>query len=147
MKTIIPILLISTALFISGCSHRCQTHTCSMRQAKATCSQKTPAHFAFDSAVLDQVDKDNLERVAHWLKENPTQKVRISGYTDSTGPKGYNLWLSKKRAKSAASYLESLGIAADRISTHGFGASDFTTSNDTPADRAKNRRIEISFYQ
>ena len=149
MKTIISIFLISASLFVSGCSHHCQHHSCPMQQdkSKTSCLQKVPAHFAFDSAILDQTDKNNLRKVAHWMKKNPTQKVRIFGYTDSTGPTGYNLWLSEKRAQNAAAYLETLGVASERILTRGFGATHFAVSNATAADRAKNRRVEISFYQ
>ena len=145
MKKTLSVLLLGTTLLVSGCSHRCGGNTCPGHQPKSTCSQKTPAHFAFDSAMLDQADKDNLNKVADWMKENPSKKVLISGYTDSTGPAAYNMTLSQERAQSAAAYLESKGIAADRISTRGLGASHFVDSNNTSAERAKNRRIEISF--
>ena len=149
MKKAVSILLLGTALCVSGCSHRCYDGACTKQAEtnKTTCSQKTPAHFAFDSAVLDAADKDNLTKVADWMKKNPNEKVRISGYTDSTGPEAYNMKLSQERAKNAARYLESLGIAANRITTRGYGATHFVTSNDTAAERAKNRRIEISFHQ
>ncbi|MBR6411929.1 MAG: OmpA family protein [Alphaproteobacteria bacterium] len=149
MKKTLSILLLGTALLTAGCSHRCYERGCSMQKEppKATCSQKTPAHFAFDSAQLDGTDKANLMKVADWMKQNPSEKVRINGYTDNTGPTAYNMHLSQKRAQSTAAYLESLGISADRITTHGYGASHFMAPNDTSADRAKNRRIEISFYQ
>ena len=149
MKKALSILLLGTALLTAGCSHRCYDGSCSdvHQSPKAACSHKTPAHFAFDSALLDTTDKNNLTKVADWMKQNPSEKVHISGYTDSTGPAAYNLHLSQERAQSAAHYLESLGISSDRISTHGYGASHFIASNDTSADRAKNRRIEISFHQ
>ena len=146
MKKTLSILLLGTTLLVSGCSHRCGGNTCSMPQPKTVCSQKTPAHFAFDSAALDQADKNNLMKVAEWMKQNPTEKVQISGYTDSTGPAAYNMTLSQERANNAAAYLKSLGISADRITTRGYGASHFMASNDTAADRAKNRRIEVSFH-
>jgi len=147
MKKTLPALLLGTALLVSGCSHRCNTCFMESEKPKASCSQKTPAHFAFGSAMLDQADKDNLDKVADWMKHNPSQKVRIAGYTDDTGPAAYNMTLSKERAQSAAAYLEGQGIAADRISTHGFGATNFAVPNTTAAERAKNRRIEISFYE
>ena len=149
MNKTISTLLLGTALCVSGCSALCYDGSCTMHKdsPKAECSQKTPAHFAFDSAVLDRADKDNLTKVADWMKKNPNEKVRISGYTDSTGPEAYNMKLSQERAQNAARYLESLGIAANRITTRGYGATHFVTSNDTAAERAKNRRIEISFHQ
>ena len=149
MKKTLSILLLGTALITAGCSHRCYDKACSMHKEapKATCSQKTPAHFAFDSATLDQTDKDNLMKVADWMKKNPTEKVCINGYTDNTGPAAYNMRLSKERANNAAIYLESLGISASRITTHGYGANHFAASNETAADRAKNRRIEVKFHQ
>ncbi|MDY6407665.1 MAG: OmpA family protein [Pseudomonadota bacterium] len=146
MKKTLSILLLGTALVVGGCSHRCGDNTCMKDANPAPTCSKTPAHFAFDSAVLDQADRDNLEKVAQRLNHNPNEKVRISGYTDSTGAQDYNMTLSKERAQSAARYLESLGISANRISIKGYGATHFVAPNETANERAQNRRIEVSFY-
>ena len=136
-------LMISTALLLAACSgHMCGQPACTGQDA-----DKTPAYFAFDSSVLSAEDKDNLDQIISRLKDNPTERVRISGYTDNTGPEAYNMTLSKQRAESAAKYLEAQGISANRIKVRGFGATHFADQNSTEAGRAKNRRIEVSFFQ
>ena len=136
------LLIISSALMLGACCGHMGDHS--------TCSGMTddaPAYFAFDSSVLSSEDKDNLDHIIARLKANPTERVRISGYTDSTGTEAYNMTLSKQRATSAAKYLESQGIASNRIKVMGYGATHFADLNTTAAGRAKNRRIEVSFFQ
>ena len=152
MNKSFSILMMSTALLVSACSgHRsCDFTACSSKQTNGTmltCTGKTPAYFALNSSVLSADDKENLKRVAKHLKKHTHEKVKIIGFTDSTGPADYNKKLSEQRAQSAANYLISLGIASDRISTKGMGATDFVDSNNTAAGRAKNRRIEIAYLK
>jgi len=150
MKKRYLILALSSALLTSACSAdrpcdftACAKEGCPMAQS----AEKTPAYFEFDSSVLSVEDKENLDQIAARLKANSTERVRISGYTDNTGPENYNIELSKRRAMAAAQYLEKQGIAADRIKTIGYGASHFADHNTTNAGRAKNRRVEVSFFQ
>lgn len=154
MKKQLSILLVSTAILLSGCTSTCgdKDPTCGRCdncdiQVKERVVLETPAHFAFDSSMLSMADKANLNKIAERLKENPSEKVRINGYTDITGPAAYNVKLSEKRAMNAADYLEHEGISASRISTKGYGATEFAAPNTTPTGRAKNRRVEILFYE
>ncbi|RJP64263.1 MAG: OmpA family protein [Candidatus Abyssobacteria bacterium SURF_17] len=77
------------------------------------------------------------------LQMNPSFKIEVQGHTDSIASEKYNQGLSEKRAESVKAYFVSKGIAADRISTRGFGELRPIEPNDTPAGRAQNRRIEI----
>lgn len=148
----ISVLILSAALLIGGCTaHQgCKDGACTAcknRESRHMSVDKTPAYFAFDSSTLSTEDKENLRHIVARLKANPDEKVRISGYTDNTGPANYNMRLSKHRAMSAAKYLEDHGITSDRIKVVGYGASHFADPNTTAAGRARNRRIEVSFYQ
>jgi len=71
--------------------------------------------------------------------------VDVVGYTDSTGPAKYNQGLSERRAKSVYDYFVSKGIAADRLTTKGYGEERpvASASNATREGRAKNRRVEL----
>jgi outer membrane protein OmpA-like peptidoglycan-associated protein len=74
---------------------------------------------------------------------NSTMTVEIQGHTDEIASEEYNQALSEKRAEATKAYFVKRGIEADRISTRGFGESRPIAANDTPEERAKNRRIEI----
>jgi OOP family OmpA-OmpF porin len=100
-------------------------------------------HFNFDKATLRPQGKGKLDEDAKMLNAYPDIHAKISGYTDSIGTKKYNLKLSKARAATVAKYLESKGVAADRLTEEGYGESNPVASNKTVAGRAKNRRVEI----
>lgn len=149
MKKQLAILFLSTAI-LSGCHHLCEDcvgSNCSATPATPIVTQKLvldrTSHFAFDSAVLSAEAKNSLMPIVERLENNPHEKVMVKGYTDSTGPAAYNLKLSERRAMAIKDYLVSEGIAANRISTHGYGATDFVATNTTAEGRAQNRRTEI----
>jgi outer membrane protein OmpA-like peptidoglycan-associated protein len=86
-----------------------------------------------------------INRLATYLSANPDTKVLIEGHTDSRGSDSYNEALSQRRADAVGTALESRGIPADRVQTAGRGKSFPVATNDTPAGRQQNRRVEIVF--
>jgi len=85
-----------------------------------------------------------LNNVADALtKQDPTSKIVVEGHTDSQGTESYNLDLSQSRAQAVRDYLVTRGIAADRISSQGFGATRPIADNKSAEGRANNRRVEI----
>lgn len=84
-----------------------------------------------------------LDQLATFLRENPERTVVIEGHTDSVGSAQFNQTLSERRALSVKHELVHRGINPDRISARGFGAAMPLVSNDTPAGRQQNRRVEI----
>lgn len=104
-----------------------------------------PSDVSFDTGRYDI--KSNfapiLNRFADGLRSTPNYTVDIIGHTDSTGSDAINNPLSQNRANAAMHYLVSKGVAGQRISTSGMGASQPVASNATEAGRAQNRRVEI----
>jgi outer membrane protein OmpA-like peptidoglycan-associated protein len=84
-----------------------------------------------------------LNKVVQLLKENPTLKIEIDGYTDNVGVAKTNLQLSNKRAQEVIKYLISNGIIANRLVAKGFGATKPIADNATEEGKAKNRRTEL----
>lgn len=101
------------------------------------------ASFATGSAAISPNLRPILDRLAQSLNQNPASTVSIIGYTDNTGSDAVNIPLSRDRAMSVRDYLVSRGVAANRIMAEGRGSSEPVVTNDTPANRAKNRRVEI----
>jgi len=99
--------------------------------------------FEIGSANLTPDAQKTLDEVAVAMQNSPQVKVEIDGHTDSTGSLDLNNRLSLQRAESVKTYLVSKGIAAERISTKGFGPSKPIATNDTPEGRTENRRIEF----
>lgn len=104
-----------------------------------------PSDISFDTGRADI--KPNfrpvLDNFAASLAKNPVTTVTIVGHTDSSGTDAINNPLSVNRAASARDYLVDRGVASSRIGIDGRGSREPLVSNDTAANRAKNRRVEI----
>lgn len=104
-----------------------------------------PTDISFDTnrADIKPNFRPILDKFAATLVENPYSKVTIIGHTDSTGGDAINNPLSVNRAAHARDYLTSRGVASNRVSIDGRGSREPLASNDTEANRARNRRVEI----
>ncbi len=99
--------------------------------------------FHTDSDRLTNSAQIVLDSVAISLATCATKPVAISAHTDNQGSDDYNQRLSKRRALSVARYLVNRGIDTSRMSARAFGESRPIDTNDTPAGRAQNRRVEL----
>lgn len=84
-----------------------------------------------------------LDAVVQMLRSNPSVRLEITGYTDSSGSQRKNVWLSHTRAEAVKLYLSQRGIQRNRLVTRGLGPANPVASNDTAEGRARNRRIEV----
>lgn len=84
-----------------------------------------------------------LDKVVQLLNDNPTLKIEIGGHTDNVGTAANNLTLSNNRAQSVVKYLISKGIAAPRLTSKGYGATQPVAGNHTEAGKAQNRRTVL----
>jgi chemotaxis protein MotB len=103
--------------------------------------------FASDSASLGPEGESVVDTIASVLRTT-SNGIDIEGYTDNQaitgGPYATNEELSAVRAATVVSRLTGVdGLDPDRLAATGFGASDPVAPNDTPADRAQNRRIDF----
>jgi outer membrane protein OmpA-like peptidoglycan-associated protein len=99
--------------------------------------------FATGSSKLLAKSFKSLNDVVQILKDNPTYKIDVDGYTDNTGKEDKNQVLSEKRAESVKTYLISKGIDENKITATGHGINNPIADNKTAAGRAKNRRVEM----
>jgi outer membrane protein OmpA-like peptidoglycan-associated protein len=99
--------------------------------------------FDFDKATLRPESTNELERLTKLLQDVPTLKIEIGGHTDSKGADDYNKKLSDNRAKAVVTYLIGKGIAADRLTSAGYGEEQPIATNDTDEGRQMNRRTEF----
>jgi outer membrane protein OmpA-like peptidoglycan-associated protein len=99
--------------------------------------------FATGSYKLLPKSFKSLKEVVQILKDNPSYKIDVDGYTDITGNEEKNQILSENRANSVKQYLVGNGIDESRITSEGHGINDPIADNKTVAGRAKNRRVEM----
>lgn len=85
-----------------------------------------------------------LKEISTVFSENPSLKIKIIGHTDADGDAAINLDLSKRRAIAVKNELSNtFGIDASRIETDGKGETESVFQNDTPVNKAQNRRVEF----
>ncbi|RKH29546.1 DUF937 domain-containing protein [Corallococcus praedator] len=99
--------------------------------------------FKTGSATLTAKGKQRVTELGDVLKEKPDARVRIKGFTDSTGNADANQRLSQTRADSVSKALVGEGVPANRIEASGEGDAEPIAPNDTPEGRVQNRRIEV----
>jgi OmpA-OmpF porin, OOP family len=100
--------------------------------------------FDTDSDQLKPESAPVIKMIARGLETNPSLKLLIEGHTDSIGNADHNLDLSKRRAEAVRAVLVSqFSVDGSRLTTNGLGSTKPVDSNDTPAGRAQNRRVEF----
>ena len=104
---------------------------------------KITIFFPYNSNELTPDGLASLDRIAEFLKANPSLKAEIRGYTDSVGAVNYNVSVSAFRANSIKSYLTGKGVSPSNLTAQGLGPKNPIASNDTLEGREQNRRVEI----
>ena len=100
-------------------------------------------NFDFDKATLRPDSEPALNQVLSLMKDEPKLALEIGGHTDNVGKPDYNLKLSDERAASVVQWLVAHGIAAPRLSSHGYGDTQPLVKNSSDENRARNRRVEL----
>ncbi|MDA9262141.1 OmpA family protein [bacterium] len=99
--------------------------------------------FDVSKYSLKQESRVELDKLYQLMKENDKLKIEIGGHTDSDGDDDKNLELSKKRAQSVMNYLLMKGVGVSRLSYKGYGETMPRVKNDSPENKALNRRTEV----
>jgi OOP family OmpA-OmpF porin len=113
----------------------------------ASNSLKLKVEFDFDSARIREESFGLLNELAKALKSDSLRgrKVVLAGHCDIVGTDEYNQKLSERRAASVKTYLaEKGGVDPGTIRTVGYGKSRPLVPNTNPANRQRNRRVEVS---
>ena len=108
---------------------------------------KENASFPSGSADMQPAFEPVVERIADDLIDSD-DRIVVTGYTDDvpirSGRFRSNWDLSAARAVSVLMSLREQGIDADRLSARGMGENNPIAPNDSEANRALNRRVEIA---
>jgi outer membrane protein OmpA-like peptidoglycan-associated protein len=106
--------------------------------------------FTFDGLDFDAANikmrpeaESAVTQLTTLLGAYPNVKLRIDAYTDPSNDSAADKRVSAERAEALKRLLVKAGVPADRIKTSGFGGEKPVATNNTPEDRAKNRRIEL----
>jgi len=102
--------------------------------------------FVPGSAQLQAAQRERLRRIAQALA-GLSGRVEVVGHTDDQALESLrfpsNWHLSRERAQAVAAALVESGLPAARVRAEGRAETEPRAPNDTPAARARNRRVEV----
>ncbi len=96
--------------------------------------------FEVDQSNLSPTAQSTLAGQAQWLMSNPEYNAVVEGHADEQGTREYNLALGARRANSVQEYLESQGVAGNRMKVVSYGKERPIEICSEEACYAKNRR-------
>ena len=99
--------------------------------------------FDVNKATLRPESMGPINGIYELMQKNPELNFSVEGHTDSDGEDNLNQTLSEARAKTVMEKLKSMGIAANRLKSTGFGESKPIGENGTAEGKANNRRVEF----
>ena len=100
-------------------------------------------HFATGQSAIPPEAEPALSDIAKSLRNNPSWRVRVEGFTDNAGNREQNRRLSQQRAEAIVTWLADHGVERSRLTAAGFGESRPIADNSTETGRAQNRRVEL----
>lgn len=103
--------------------------------------------FPHNSTLLSNEVKKNLSGLIALLTANANTKIQLKGHACNVGNATYNLKLSESRVKTVYQYLINKGVSKEQIDLEFHGENQPIADNQNEGGRAKNRRVEIIFYE
>lgn len=100
-------------------------------------------HFDYDRSSVKSSEVAKVQRVAAYLKNEPSKLLRVEGNCDERGTEEYNRSLGERRALAVRELLIASGIAPERISTVTFGEDKPVDNGHDESAWAKNRRADF----
>jgi peptidoglycan-associated lipoprotein len=104
-------------------------------------------YFDFDKSDIKPEFLDTLTAHAKYLVANPSQKIRIEGYTDERGTVEYNIALGDRRAQAVRRFMLFQGVNADQITTVSYGEAHPADGGHDETAWAKNRRAVVVYLK
>ena len=99
--------------------------------------------FRSGSADLSDESRGIVDRLTVISLRCVESRIEIGGHTDTDGSFQGNAELSRRRSETVAAYMVRAGVPAERLEPVGYGQTVPVAPNDTPENKAKNRRIEF----
>ena len=100
--------------------------------------------FDFDSADLSNAARQTLDEAAAAARELRPYKILIHGHADRAGPERYNMALSERRARSAATHMIERGAGRFVIDVESLGESKLAAKTSDDVRDGRNRRVEVT---
>ena len=107
---------------------------------------KRSIYFEFDSFVVEDKYKAQIDAHAKYLSGNRSAKVTLQGHTDERGSREYNIALGQKRAEAVKRAMTLMGVQEVLIETVSYGKEKPKREGHDEAAWAENRRVDIVYF-
>jgi OmpA-OmpF porin, OOP family len=101
--------------------------------------------FDWDKYNITPEGQQIIQLAAQQYRAGGSVRLQVTGYTDLSGPAGYNQRLSERRANAVANALAALGVARTDMAVTGRGMNDPRVPTALGVREPQNRRVEIIF--
>lgn len=101
-----------------------------------------PVYFDYDKSAIRAEERAKLQAAKEYIDSNPQYRLLFEGRCDWRGTSEYNMGLGDRRAAAARSYIQTIGVGADKVETISKGDLE-ATENGTDDQMAKDRRVDI----
>jgi OOP family OmpA-OmpF porin len=99
--------------------------------------------FDWDKSNLSQQALTTIQQAADAFKAKGNARITATGHTDTSGPEGYNMALSLRRANAVKDALVRDGVPAQEITVVGMGEKGLLVPTGDGVREPQNRRVEI----
>ncbi|EKO04324.1 OmpA family protein [Leptospira interrogans str. C10069] len=102
--------------------------------------------FEKNSIQIHKESRPSLNRLARWMKQDSSIRVKVIGHTSLEGSEDANQKVSLLRAQTVRNYIAGNGISKDRFEIIPKGASVPIGDNSKEEGKEMNRRVELRIY-
>ena len=119
------------------------TDVSAVEKAMAETGKFVTNNILFDTgkATLKPESMAEIQKVADYMKKNPSVRFEVQGHTDNQGSDKVNDPLSQQRAEAIVKALAGMGVDDFNLKAVGKGSHEPVADNSTAEGRAKNRRV------
>lgn len=104
-------------------------------------------HFEYNSSMVKGAqNQETIQKIATYMKSNPSTYVFVEGHCDERGPEAYNLALGSRRANSIRNTLIKEGVSPNNLFTISYGKERPIAFDSNEDAWAMNRRADFKLY-
>jgi peptidoglycan-associated lipoprotein len=107
-----------------------------------TALQAQTVYFELNKSDIRPGERAKLKAAKDYLDSHPGYRLLLEGHCDWRGSAEYNLSLGDRRANAVKKYLQTLGVAVERLDTLSKGSLE-ASKNADEATMEKDRRVDL----
>jgi hypothetical protein len=142
-----PLIAVASAALLLGACESEKTQAVTAPPPAPAAAPSYMVFFEWDRADLSQQALATIQQAADAYKRGGNPRITAIGHTDTSGPDGYNMALSLRRANAVKNALVQDGVPATQVEVIGRGEHELLVPTPDGVREPQNRRVEIKGFQ